>query len=261
MPNMEISTVVGCKMNCGYCPQKLHIKKYNEVKRDTVMSMDTFRICLAQIPTHVEILFAGMAEPWLNPWATEMLLMASQTHRVGVYTTCYGMKLHDVEAIKDLDFLHFCIHVPDQDGVMNLKITREYLEVLAQAIKIPSHNITCIGKVNPYVKAVIGKEVPDSSNTLISRAGSLKAFAIPKKKGELFCSATGPKIDHNVLLPNGDVVLCCMIYGLDHIIGNLLVDSYEDLFESNEYKRIMEGLKDDNSSILCRKCEISAYVR
>lgn len=259
-PNIEISTVVGCKMNCDYCPQKLHIKKYNEVKRDTVMSMDTFKSCLAQIPTHVEILFAGMAEPWLNPFATEMLLIASQTHRVGVYTTCYGMKLHDVEAFKDIDFLHFCIHLPDRDGVMNLKVTKEYLEVLAECIKIPSHNVTCIGKVHPFVKALIGKDVPDSTNTLISRAGNLKSLQIQRKSGVLMCSATGPKIDHNVLLPNGDILLCCMVYGLESVIGNLLVDSYDDLFESNEYKRIMEGLKNEGSDIPCRKCEISQTV-
>jgi len=29
------------------------------------------------------------------------------------------------------------------------------------------------------------------------------------------------RIFRNVLLPNGDVVLCCMDYGLDHILGNL----------------------------------------
>ena len=34
---------------------------------------------------------------------------------------------------------------------------------------------------------------------------------------------------HNVLLPNGDVSLCCMDYGLDHVIGNLNTQSYEQV--------------------------------
>lgn len=124
--NMEISTTVGCKMNCGYCPQKLHVKKYTEKSRDTVMSDRTFLTCLSKIPKTTEIIFAGMAEPWLNPIATNM-----------------------------------------------------------------------------------------------------------------------------------EVVLCCMDYSQDHVIGNLLTDSYDDLFRSKEYNRIMQGLEDDGLDILCRKCEIS----
>ena len=34
---------------------------------------------------------------------------------------------------------------------------------------------------------------------------------------------------HNVLMPNGDVSLCCMDYGLDNIIGNLDNQSYEEV--------------------------------
>ena len=37
------------------------------------------------------------------------------------------------------------------------------------------------------------------------------------------------KLYHNVVLPNGDVSLCCMDYGLEHIIGNLLDQEYEDV--------------------------------
>jgi radical SAM protein with 4Fe4S-binding SPASM domain len=64
----------------------------------------------------------------------------------------------------------------------------------------------------------------------------------------------------NVLLPNGDVQLCCMDYGLEHKIGNLLTMSYNDLFTSDEYRRIESGLEDDSIDILCRTCKEAVYA-
>lgn len=254
--NIEISTVIGCKMGCDYCPQRLHVKEYLKRSRETVMSLETFGDCLYQIPSHVEVLFAGMAEPWLNPDCTEMVLRARNTgHRVGVYTTCERMTLADVELIKNIDFLHFCLHLPDADGIMKFNVTSEYLEVLKACLRIPKRNFMCIGKVHPLVEAITGP-VPDSSNTLISRAGNLKTLAITPKEGALKCSAMSEKMDHNILLPNGDIILCCMDYSQKHVIGNLLKMTYEDLFRSEEYLKIKEGLLKE-SNILCRTCELA----
>lgn len=256
---LEISTVVGCPMSCSYCPQKTHIKNYGD--GDRVMALKTFRYCLDKVPHHVGIVFAGMVEPWTNPAATDMVLLAAVNHIVSVYTTCHGMSLDDVNLINKygIHFNHFTIHLPDADGIMKLKVTDHYLSVLSQAIKIPGMNYTVIGNLHPEVEKITGP-VHDGSKSLISRAGNIKDFFMQKATGNLMCSATGPKIDHNVLLPNGDVVLCCMDYSVDHVIGNLLTDSYDDLFKSEEYMRVMDGLKDDDSDILCRKCEIAVRV-
>ncbi len=62
-------------------------------------------------------------------------------------------------------------------------------------------------------------------------------------------------LKHNVLLPNGDVVLCCMDYGMKHILGNLLSSDYNSLFSSKEFLFVKEGLKNDSLDILCRYCE------
>lgn len=256
-PNIEISTVVGCPMGCDYCPQKVHVRNY---EGETVMSLETYAKCLSKIPPHVDIHFAGMAEPWRNPNATEMVLMANeQGHRIQVYTTCHGMTLEDVWAIRHIPFIHFCLHLPDDDGIMKFKVTPEYLEVLHACLLIPGRNFMCIGKVHPEVEKITGP-VPDSSNTLISRAGNLKTLAVTPKKGPLKCSAMSEKLDHNVLLPNGEILLCCMDYANKHGLGNLLEVGYEDLFNSPEYWNIKKGLEDENSDILCRTCEISKEI-
>jgi hypothetical protein len=46
-----------------------------------------------------------------------------------------------------------------------------------------------------------------------------------------------------------------MDWGLQHILGNLLVTDYDTLFEGKECSRIIRGLDDDSSNILCRYCD------
>lgn len=95
-----------------------------------------------------------------------------------------------------------------------------------------------------------------------SRAGSLTqiekvgALLPPKNDFALGCAST-PVYDHNVVLPNGDVVLCCMDYSLKHVIGNLLRSEYQDLFTSPEMQRIYQENRKTGFSeqTICRSCE------
>ncbi len=63
----------------------------------------------------------------------------------------------------------------------------------------------------------------------------------------------------NVLLPNGDVVLCSQDYSLRYVLGNLLEQNYHSLFTGEEFVRIIQGKNDDNANSLCRQCEKFAY--
>lgn len=211
------------------------------------------------------VTFAGMAEPWLNPSATEMVLAAHQAgHEVSVFTTGLGLATADVPRLAHVPFRHFCLHLPDADGDMKLPITPEYLEAIAQCDQlIPACTLMTIGRLHPEVEAILGP-VPDGSASLISRAGNLPGEvvrSVPYKAGPLRCSVCGPEVDHNVLLPDGSVALCCCDYSLKHVIGNLLTQSYASLFEGNPYQAIRRGLAGDESiSIACRTCELSTAI-
>lgn len=260
-PNLEITTVIGCRVACSYCPQKTLVNRYRErPTHEHAMSLEMFQRCLEKVPVQVDIIFAGMAEPWLNKACTDMLVHAhAKGHRVAVYTTTLGMTPDDVERIRQVPVYEFCIHLPDGDGQMNLESTPEFIDVLKLCInRIPNVGFALHGSLHPAVKAALGRDQPDGSGALISRAGNLPDRSILRKTGKLMCSACGPKIDHNVLLPNGDVALCCMVYDLKHVIGNLATGTYESLFVSDEYQRVMKGLDGDESvDIACRNCEMS----
>lgn len=248
-------------MNCDYCPQKVHVRNYFQKSNTAKLSYNDFALMLDKVPRNVEIIFAGMAEPWLNPDCTDMVVAAHRAgFKVGVYSTLYGMTEYDVQVMASIPFMFFSLHLPDADGIMRLPIDLHYLKVLEMFHRLVPHNSMVVGKLHPYVEKITGP-VADHSKGLFSRAGNIKTLAINPKHGRLECSACGPKIDHNVLLPNGDVLLCCMDYAQQHVIGNLMTMKYEELFESAEYSKIMAGLNDENSEIACRRCEVSTVKR
>jgi radical SAM protein with 4Fe4S-binding SPASM domain len=247
-------------MACDYCPQATHVRAYARVGGPREMSFDTFARCLAGVPKGVEILFAGMAEPWLNPRATDMLLHAHDSgYRVGVYTTTFGMKPADLARIWHVPLLCLCVHLPDADGMMKLEVTDDYLAVLRLALAHPAgSHVTVIGRLHPRVREALGRDVPSDLGGIVGRAGNLKGKAVPWRAGRIKCSACGPELDHNVLLPNGDVVLCCMDYGMEHILGNLTATGYPELFRGEAYRRVREAQRDDASGDpICRRCELA----
>ena len=245
-------------MACQYCPQKTHIKRYASFDYSSKMSLEDFRACIAKVPKEVSICFAGMAEPFLNDNCTQMVLDAHAAgHELSIFTTGYGLSYQDVLRIEHVPYRHFCVHLPDADGLMRLPVTDAYLETLRQIKwRIKKATWMCIGKLHPEVEALLGS-IHDGRDSLISRASNLEHMKVEFKHGPLKCSG-GEDLNHNILLPNGAVLLCCMDYGLEHVIGNLRTDSYESLFESPEFKRIERGLAGDETvDIACRRCEVA----
>ena len=99
-------------------------------------------------------------------------------------------------------------------------------------------------RVSPYFEQIIQK-LPRHHFLGWRRAGSLNDSLVRdqplEEKVEWRCGiscASTPFYDHNVMLPDGRVVLCCMDYGIKHVMGNILEQRYLDLFWGNELKRV-----------------------
>jgi glycosyltransferase involved in cell wall biosynthesis/Flp pilus assembly protein TadD len=263
---LEITTVIGCRIACTHCPQSALVRAYNARGGQRVMSFETFKRCIDKVPAEVRLGFCGMAEPWLNPDCTKMIQYAvAKGHEIDVFSTLSGMKESDWNAIKDLEFDGFVIHVPDALNNAKIPITLEYLDVLKkvmatelsvkdkQRYKISSH-----GPVHPLVAPIVGNKLPIDSD-LMDRAGNLTNPDLGHfhHEGPIQCGSGGRALDLNVLLPDGTVLLCCMDYAMEHILGNLLEIPYEDLFTGPEAKRILAGMDDEEIPLLCRKCLVA----
>ncbi|MBN1321319.1 MAG: SPASM domain-containing protein [Thermoleophilia bacterium] len=256
MPHVEITTRIGCRVDCSYCAQTLLVNAYRRRSSEFVMGFDVFRECVGKIPADVRVNFSGMCEPWLNSDCTRMVRYAHQAgHVINVFTTAVGMKPSDVDELRNIPFERFVVHLPSAVGHERIVIDDDYLATLRclRESGIVTQWHCHMREADPQLGSIIGPTVDHLPPH--TRAGSVRIEAGQgpgKKRGRLRC---GRQLTKNVLLPNGDVLLCCMDYGMKHVIGNLKTQDYLSLFEGPEWLRVRAGLSDPSADILCRLCE------
>ncbi len=222
------------------------------------MRIDNFVQYLSTVPKEVHIHFSGFSEPWGAPDCGEMVRFAStKGHPVHMFTTLRNFDAQALEAVEDIPFRRFVLHIPDEEGMMQLTVDRNYLKILENLLKskVNLTEIHCIGTPNRSILSMVEPYYPVLARQAHSRCDNVE-FEGSKRarlKGALRCSAS-PELKKNVLLPNGDVMICCMDYCLEHTFGNLAEGSYAQLFESQSYSDMLQlqSLKDSN--ILCRRC-------
>ena len=260
MDRLEVTTRIGCKVNCVYCPQAKLVREYRNRSNVIQMSLDVFRSCIGKLPEAVDIHFSGMCEPFLNPECADMILHAHERgHRIKVSTTLTGLTAADIDRIESIPFKCFNVHLPFRNEGPQDVVAEHFLTSLKRLdgsnidVTYRSHGAS----VAPEVELLLGSRIRHSKPH--TRAGNRKLAdgALPRRKrGHIGCRRLTRQ---NVLLPNGDVTLCCMDYGLQHVLGNLLSDDYDALLRSDELLRVRKGLKDESEEILCRYCDAFAY--
>lgn len=252
---IEITTKIGCSSRCEYCPQAKLIKRYTSYSHEIFMSMDTFKTCISTIPKEIQIQFTGFSEAFLNPLAIDFIEYSlQQKHSILINTTLKGMRENDIDRINLLQQQRLwneplTIHLPCNEYSSNI-ITKEYSGILGYTIKTLKNvrfhvHGTIIKEVDNYIKSIIGDYFL-KRRRIHSRAGNVEFKDISKLPKKNNCS----RIYDHVLLPNGDVVLCCVDYGLEEILGNLKTMTYEQLHLTDKFKEI-----EKNGSKLCKRCE------
>lgn len=273
--NLEITAIMGCKVNCKYCPQQTLLNKYfeNNPNRKVRMTKEDFQKILNNTPKNCGIIFAGMSEIFLNKEGIDFIDMACKQERyVTLFTTLEGADLETVRKLIQLPIKHVTLHVADKQGYANILLTDEYFEkmkVILNATKEDGSAFVDFINAQAEVDTKILELCQNYqiANSLHDRAGNLEGKELTSRKKKIsknekiYCDYVGEKFDTNVVLPDGTVLLCCMDYGMKHIIGNLYLDKYEDILNGKEMMKIYEaanGLISDD--LLCRNC-LSARIR
>jgi len=266
MKVLEITTVIGCAVGCKYCPQSTLVKNYNDkVKK---LSINDFILFLDKLDKSINIHFTGYSEAFLNDNCMDMIEYAyNKGHKVKVNTTLVGMKISDAQRLVKIPLVGLMLHLPAEENLENINVNNEYLECLQIILKNPPckintvyHGKTLKKEVRPYFNEVYrGKIHYRAGNANVENLAERSEIEsdhryVSKLKGKISCN----RIYQNVLLPNGDITICCMDYGLKHIIGNLKTDSVEDLYKSNEFLKVLNGMNNENSDSLCRSCFVAA---
>lgn len=262
-PVLEITPLAGCAVNCKYCPQKPFLDSYYKRTPKREMSFEEFKVCIDKTPDNLNIDFSGFVEPFLAEDTTKMIRYCQEKRRkIRLFTTLRGLTLEKYKEIEDIDFDMIVLHLPDKMKYASIPVTDEYLKLLDLfASKEKSDGMPYVDLANcqaePDERAVkiINNRFPISWN-LIDRAGNVNSDenleSIHGQKGCLFCGRAAG-INHNVLLPNGDIVLCCMDFGMRHVLGNLLKNNYEDVMHGEQLRNIKFAMKHEGDC-LCREC-------
>jgi hypothetical protein len=118
------------------------------------------------------------------------------------------------------------------------------------------------GDVDECIRAAVGTG-PLFIDHLSDRAGNIEGLGIERterKTGRIRCSfdPSTTRLDHNILLPNGDLVLCCSDWSLTCVVGSLARASYQEIIENSPVlAAVRRGLDDDSQDILCRQCALA----
>jgi hypothetical protein len=279
-------TTVGCPLSCKLCPQDSFLTNYKDPKR--ILLFEDFKMVLGKIPKFLRIDFAGFSEPWLNKNCTNMLEYALNSgFNITIFSTLYQMTEEDADRIANLiikftpQVKQFFIHLPDSAGNMpGWRYSKTYENVLLKFLSLPDNIkkeiqfriVVMVHKNSPNPLhpdlshiSLDSKEYKQFHNDWnghtragnVNRTKELEPFIAetPKNQFALTCAST-IFYDHNTMLPNGDVLLCCMDFGVKHIIGNLFTQNYEDLYLSEEMVKVMRINKsrEYSSGSLCKSC-------
>lgn len=244
---LEITTHIGCPMNCADCPQRLLQNKYKG-KKD--LDIEDYKRAIDKVPEGTRIDFSGMCEPFANKDCADMILYAAKKgFPLALYTTLQRSTREDYEKLKDVQFEVVTIHLPDQDGRSTFRITDEYLRCLDLW---NCHNYSCHGAIDPRVIPYLKNR--NLITYMHDRAGNVEGRPHINIEPDrpLLCITSGKDMNHNVLLPDGTVITCCMDYGMTGVFGNLFTQSYEEVLSSKAANAMRHTL--DEGESICRHC-------
>ncbi len=268
---LEVSTTMGCTVNCHYCPQTLMLHEYykNDKKRQRLMTIDNFKTILNNTPQNCIIDFSGMTESFNNPNCLEMIEMACDAGRkVYLFSTLAGVSERDVDRLVKMPIYYMTLHVADKKKYANIPTTESYyrnVELVTSSRKNDG---------SPFVDFVNSQTEPDERvadicknrfeimQSVQNRAGNVKDETaqhrerIISENKKIKCCFCGDDLSNNVVLPDGTLLLCNMDYGMQHILGNLYEEDYDSIRKGSHLQDILKALNCEGKmdNLLCRNC-------
>ena len=286
---LEITTTIGCAMMCDYCPQTL-IKSTlnnNDTSKDQkIMNYENFKLYFENISNKTAIHWSGYSEPLGNKDFVRFVnYLEKKNYEQHISTTMFGRRETEEFMASTKAFKSVTFHLPDSSNLMKLAVSDVYLKNLEDTMRFQSKRlskkaiyIVVFGKnFHPKVEALISKLIDEkiiSKNSvdirdhLHSRNGDvvdMNDFRMDKtnleeqnnKENKRLYYCSYGRLDQGVMLPNGDVNLCCQDYSLKGIIGNLKKENLKEIYKQKKIyqKDFMYG-----QYSLCRNCEYYSYV-
>ena len=263
---LEISNI--CNLSCRFCPGTKRVKK--------VLTEEEFSILLPKIRPYTDYLyFHLMGEPLLHPKLERFLEMAG-SHGFKVILTTNGtllkkqqamllrspalhkinISLHAFEA-NDLsvpfeDYLADCFAFGTASAGKKLVVYRLWNQGGEDAQN--NHILDTMHHFFPteWVQERNGIRIADRTYLEYGDKFDWPDLTATEGSNRVFCYGLRDQLG---ILCDGTVVPCCLDHDGDLALGNLLVQSMDEILDSPRAKAIYEGFSNrEASEELCRKC-------
>lgn len=266
---IDFTLQAGCPVRCDFCPQTLFLKEYKSPEKK--ITLDNFKLALSNLKNSSvkTIQFAGFSEPLYHENFYDFAALSVEGgFEVLVISTLKGL---DIERLKKIENLPVIWEVSIQPiNMRNRKglNDEEAWDNIKSFMKLnfkPQPIFRCLDlnlSIKERNKLIEQGEEFGIKNIVFgefnTRAGIIGENRINKFGKKIICRYNVPP----EILPNGDVLLCCMDFGIKHVIGNIFRESFEKILSSDPLKKIINimNLKKEEK-ILCHTCEAAIPVR
>ena len=263
---LEISNI--CNLSCRFCPGTKRTKKS--------MTEEELAVLLPKIRPYTDYLyFHLMGEPLLHP-KLELFLEMAGSHGFKVILTSNGtllkkqqemllcspalhkinISLHAFEA-NDLsvpfeEYLHDCFAFGNASAGKKLVVYRLWNQGGEDAQNANILDTMHRFYPNEWVQERNGIRIADRTYLEYGDKFDWPDLATPEGSNRVFCYGLRDQLG---ILCDGTVVPCCLDHDGDLTLGNLLVQSMDEILDSPRAKAIYEGFSHrEAAEELCRKC-------
>ena len=165
-----------------------------------------------------------------------------------------GMKKSDLLEMEKIKFFSLQFHLPSGNWKERIgrkkksnSITEEYMKKIEWILnsKLNKKGFHCHGELHGEIKERFGNLEGKLQRSGVQNRACNLGFGKISKKGN-WCD----RVWRNVLLPNGEIQLCCQDYSLEERLGNLLEMEYGELHKTKKFTDyIMKG-----KAPMCQRC-------
>ncbi len=254
---LEITTILGCPVNCNYCPQDQ--LRQTKGKRKNKLDPKDFEKALNNLDIPCGISWTGYSEPCLSKDLPEMASRVRSLGRYQVISTTLNGSRDSIEWVsKNPIWSLIVLHLPDDKNNMKGLYTNDnYLSDIKTTIETyikrgltwPLRMMTFGDRfredVWEIIKYYLDKDVLNyEENIKLSKEVSSRAEGIKEVEGmkiikdeldqgnmktSLGFTCNKRKLNQPVLIPDGSLNLCSFDYGFRGIHGNLFERKFSEI--------------------------------
>ena len=247
--HVEMTLTSACPMMCSYCPQSNYIKSYKSLKPSGKdMSFEDYKIILKNIDIIGYIAFTGFTEPIRNKnWYEMIKYTIDEGYRAVLNTTLFKATSQDIDKMVSLE-IPINIHITDSKQDIPIETYEEFIKKYKGRISINYFSEKGHDTAKKLSSSAYKPRLHD-------RGGNVSSDNAPQTqviKGPVTCSTK--RQYSNVVVPNGDVSVCCSDFGLEHVLGNLLTTKLSEIHKSKKMQKFNNKMLEGDEEFICNKC-------